>query len=84
MKNIKRTTAAALALGLMFSPISANAATDDLKSMPLTDVLNLPSAAFDRNSADFDIFEVGSCRSITRAPALGWTAFGKINVSPNL
>ena len=56
MKNLKRTTAAALALGLMFSPISANAATDDLKSMPLTDVLNLPSAALDRNSADFDIF----------------------------
>ncbi len=56
MKNLKRTTAAALALGLMFSPVSANAATDDLKSMPLTDVLNLPSAEFDRNSADFDIF----------------------------
>lgn len=56
MKKLKRTTAAALALGLMFSPISANAATDDLKSMPLTDVLNLPGAEFDRNSADFDIF----------------------------
>ena len=56
MKNLKRTTAAALALGLMFSPVSANAATDDLKSMPLTDVWNLPSAEFDRNSADVDIF----------------------------
>jgi len=40
----------------MFSPISANAADDALKSMPLTEVLNLQGAAFDRNSADFDIF----------------------------
>lgn len=34
--------------------------------------------------ADFDIFEVGSCRSMTLAPAFGWTAFGTTNVSPNL
>ena len=33
--------------------------------------------------ADFDIFDVGSCKSITRAPAFGCTAFGKTNVSPN-
>ncbi|MBU3752501.1 MAG: fasciclin domain-containing protein [Candidatus Nanopelagicaceae bacterium] len=56
MKKLKRTASAALALGLMFSPISANAADDALKSMPLTEVLNLQGAAFDRNSADFDIF----------------------------
>ena len=56
MKKLKRTASAALALGLMFSPISANGADDALKSMPLTEVLNLQGAAFDRNSADFDIF----------------------------
>jgi uncharacterized surface protein with fasciclin (FAS1) repeats len=56
MKKLKRTASAALALGLMFSPISANAADDALKSMPLTEVLNLQGAVFDRNSADFDIF----------------------------
>lgn len=56
MKKLKRTASAALALGLMFSPIYANAADDALKSMPLTEVLNLQGAAFDRNSADFDIF----------------------------
>jgi uncharacterized surface protein with fasciclin (FAS1) repeats len=56
MKKLKRTASAALALGLMFSPISANAADVALKSMPLTEVLNLQGAAFDRNSADFDIF----------------------------
>ena len=56
MKKLKRTASAALALGLMFSPISANAADDALKSMPLTEVLNVQGAAFDRNSADFDIF----------------------------
>lgn len=56
MKKLKRTASAALALGLMFSPISANAADDALKSMPLTEVLNLQGAAFDRNSADSDIF----------------------------
>ena len=56
MKKLKRTASAALALGLMFSPISANAADDALKSMPLTEVLNLQGAAFDRNSTDFDIF----------------------------
>jgi uncharacterized surface protein with fasciclin (FAS1) repeats len=48
MKKLKRTASAA--------PISANAADDALKSMPLTEVLNLQGAAFDRNSADFDIF----------------------------
>jgi uncharacterized surface protein with fasciclin (FAS1) repeats len=56
MINLKRTLVAALTLGLMFSPISAKAADSDLKSMPLTAVLNLPSAAFDKNSNDFDIF----------------------------
>ena len=34
-------------------------------------------------SADFDIFDVGSWRSITRAPAGGVTAAGTTNVSPN-
>ena len=56
MRTIKRTAALVVTLGLMFSPISANAANTSLKSMPLTDVLNLPQAAFDKNSADFDIF----------------------------
>lgn len=56
MRSIKRTAAVVVTLGLMFSPISANAATEPLKSMPLTEVLNLPQAGFDRNSADFDIF----------------------------
>ena len=56
MIHLKRTTIVALTLGLMFSPISAKAADSDLKSMPLTDVLNLPSAAFDKKSNDFDIF----------------------------
>lgn len=56
MRTIKRTAALVVTLGLMFSPVSANAANTSLKSMPLTDVLNLPQAAFDKNSADFDIF----------------------------
>ena len=56
MRSIKRTTVVLAALGLMFSPISANAAQDPLKTMPLTEVLNLPQAKFDTNSADFDIF----------------------------
>jgi len=56
MRTIKRTAALVVTLGLMFSPISANAANTPLKSMPLTNVLNLPQAAFDSNSSDFDIF----------------------------
>ena len=34
-------------------------------------------------SSDFDIFRVGSCRSMTRAPNGGNVAFGTTNVSPN-
>jgi hypothetical protein len=32
--------------------------------------------------SDFDIFVSGFCRSMTRAPTLGVTAFGTMNVSP--
>ncbi len=34
------------------------------------------------DAADLDILAVGSCRSITRAPARGSTAFGTTKVSP--
>ena len=34
------------------------------------------------DAVDFDIFDVGSWRSITRAPAVGVTASGTTNVSP--
>ena len=34
------------------------------------------------DSVDFDIFRVGSWRSITRAPAAGVDASGTTNVSP--
>ena len=34
------------------------------------------------DSSDLDIFAVGSCRSITRAPTFGMAASGSVNVSP--
>jgi hypothetical protein len=33
-------------------------------------------------AADLDIFEVGSCRSMTRAPAVGKVARGTVKVGP--
>ena len=57
MRNFKRIAAVATATALLFSPMSVAKAEDEpLKSMPLTEVLNLKTASFDNNFNDFDIF----------------------------
>jgi len=57
MRNYKRIAAVATATALLFSPMSVAKAEDEpLKSMPLTEVLNLKSASFDNNFNDFDVF----------------------------
>lgn len=57
MRNFKRIAAIATASALLFSPISVAKAEDEpLKSMPLTEVLNLKAASFDTNLGDFDVF----------------------------
>jgi len=57
MWNLKKFAAVASATALLFSPSTvANAQDEPLKSMPLTEVLNLQNAAFDKNFNDFDIF----------------------------
>jgi hypothetical protein len=50
MRNIKRLAAVATATTLLFSPMTiAKAKEGPLKTMPLTEVLNLEGAAFDKN-----------------------------------
>lgn len=57
MRNIKRIAAVATATALLFSPMSLAKAEDEpLKSMPLTEVLSLHNASFDKNLNDFDVF----------------------------
>ena len=57
MKKIKRYAALFTASALVLSPISpAQAEEEALKTMPLTEVLNLPRASFDDNLGDYDIF----------------------------
>ena len=57
MKKIKRYAALVAASALVLSPISpAQAEEEALKTMPLTEVLNLPRASFDDNLGDYDIF----------------------------
>ena len=57
MRKIKRLAAVTAATALLFSPISAAQAQDEpLKQMPLSEVLDLPNAAFDKNFNDFDVF----------------------------
>lgn len=57
MRKIKRIAAVATATALLFSPITVAKAEDEpLTAMPLTEVLNLQGASFDRNFKDFDIF----------------------------
>ena len=57
MWNLKKFAAVASVTALLFSPTTvANAQDEPLKSMPLTEVLNLQNAAFDKNFNDFDIF----------------------------
>ena len=57
MRNFKRIAAVATATALLFSPMSVAKAEDEqLKSMPLTEVLNLKTASFDNNFNDFDVF----------------------------
>lgn len=57
MKKMKRYAALVAASALVLSPISpAKAEEEALKTMPLTEVLNLPRASFDDNLGDYDIF----------------------------
>ena len=57
MKKMKRYAALVAASALVLSPISpAQAEEEALKTMPLTEVLNLPRASFDDNLGDYDIF----------------------------
>lgn len=57
MKKMKRYAALVAACALVLSPISpAKAEEEALKTMPLTEVLNLPRASFDDNLGDYDIF----------------------------
>lgn len=57
MKKIKRYAALFTASALVLSPISpARADEEALKTMPLTEVLNLPRASFDNNLGDYDVF----------------------------
>ena len=54
---MKRLAAVATATALLFSPMTVAKAEDEpLKTAPLTDVLNLQGASFDRNFNDFDVF----------------------------
>lgn len=54
---MKRYAALVAASALVLSPISpAQAEEEALKTMPLTEVLNLPRASFDDNLGDYDIF----------------------------
>jgi hypothetical protein len=57
MRNFKRIAAVATATALLFSPMSVAKAEDEpLKSMPLSEVLDLRNASFDNNFNDFDVF----------------------------
>lgn len=57
MKNMKRYAALVAASALVLSPVApAKAEEGALKTMPLTEVLNLPRASFDDNLGDYDIF----------------------------
>lgn len=57
MKKLKRYATVVAISALALSPISpAQAAEAELKTTPLTEVLNLPRAAFDNNPNDFDVF----------------------------
>lgn len=57
MRNIKRLAVVATATALLFSPMTvAKAEGEPLKAMPLTEILNLQGASFDRNFNDFDVF----------------------------
>jgi uncharacterized surface protein with fasciclin (FAS1) repeats len=57
MNKLKRYAAFFAISALAVSPISpAQAEEADLKTAPLTEVLNLPRASFDNNLGDFDVF----------------------------
>jgi hypothetical protein len=57
MRNFKLIAAVVTASALLFSPMSVAKAEDEpLKSMPLTEVLDLRNASFDNNFNDFDVF----------------------------
>ena len=57
MQNFKLIAAVVTASALLFSPMSVAKAEDEpLKSMPLTEVLDLRNASFDNNFNDFDVF----------------------------
>ncbi len=57
MNKLKRYATVVAISALAISPISpAQAAEAELKTSPLTEVLNLPRASFDSNLGDFDVF----------------------------
>lgn len=57
MNKLKRYATLVAISALAISPISpAQAEEADLKTVPLTEVLNLPRASFDDNLGDFDVF----------------------------
>jgi uncharacterized surface protein with fasciclin (FAS1) repeats len=57
MNKLKRYATVVAISALAISPISpAQAEEAELKTAPLTEVLNLPRASFDNNLGDFDVF----------------------------